>query len=191
MGIPYIEAPSEGEAQATHLVMNGDAAYVVSQDYDNLLFGAPSLVRNLTVSGKRKVHGRSITLNPERVLLSEVLKGLGITREELIEIAILVGTDFNNGIKGVGAKTALKMVRDGAFGKTIGEKDPDFDPDPVIDFFKDPPVTDAYAMKWSPPDPEKIEEMLCGEYGFSVERVRKALEGVIGKAGQKTLDRWF
>ena len=75
MGIPYIEAPSEGEAQATRLVMNGDAAYVVSQDYDNLLFGAPVLVRSLTVSGKRKVHGRSITLNPERVLLPEVLRG--------------------------------------------------------------------------------------------------------------------
>ena len=141
MGIPYIEAPSEGEAQATHLVVNGDAAYVVSQDYDNLLFGAPVLVRNLTVSGKRKVHGRSITLNPERVLLPEVLKGLGITREELIQIAILVGTDFNTGIKGVGAKTALKMVREGSFEKIIIEKDPDFDPHPVIDFFRKPPVT--------------------------------------------------
>ncbi|HVP95400.1 MAG TPA: flap endonuclease-1 [Methanoregulaceae archaeon] len=191
MGIPYIDAPSEGEAQATYLVMNGDAAYVVSQDYDNLLFGAPVLVRNLTVSGKRKIHGRSITLNPERVLLADVLKGLGITREDLIELAILVGTDFNPGIKGVGAKTALKMVREGSFDKIIKEKDPDFDPEPVIDFFLRPPVTGTYTMKWSPPDSANIEEMLCGEYGFSVERVRKALEGVVGKAGQKTLDRWF
>ncbi|HTY15252.1 MAG TPA: flap endonuclease-1 [Methanoregulaceae archaeon] len=191
MGIPCIEAPSEGEAQATRLVINGDAAYVVSQDYDNLLFGAPTLIRNLTVSGKRKMHGRTVTLNPERVSLTEVLKGLTITRKDLIEIAILVGTDFNTGVKGVGAKTALKIVRDGLFDKTLEEKVPDFDPGPVIDFFQTPPVTDTYTMEWRPPDTEKIEDMLCGEYGFSTDRVRKALEGVAGKAGQKTLDRWF
>ena len=191
MGIPFIDAPSEGEAQATRLVINGDAAYVVSQDYDNLLFGVPTLVRNLTVSGRRKIHGRSVMLNPERVLLNEVLNGLGITREDLIEIALLVGTDFNTGVKGVGAKTALKLVRDGLFDRTIQEKAPDFDPGPVVDFFRNPPVTDTYTMEWHPPDPEKIEDMLCGQYGFSVERVRKALEGIVGKAGQKTLDRWF
>jgi flap endonuclease-1 len=191
MGIPFIDAPSEGEAQATHLVMKGDAAYVVSQDYDNLLFGAPLLVRNLTVSGKRKVHGRTMTLNPERVSLADVLKGLGITREQLIQVAILVGTDFNDGVKGIGAKTGLKMVREESFGKVIAEKKPDFEPGPVIDFFLHPPGSDSYSIKWSPPDTGKIEDMLCGEYNFSAERVKKALEGIAGKAGQKTLDRWF
>ena len=102
-----------------------------------------------------------------------------------------MGTDFNPGIKGVGAKTALKIVRDGLFEKTLDEKASDFDPGPVIDFFRNPPVTDTYTMEWRPPDSAGIETMLCGEYGFSVERVRKSLEGVIGKAGQKTLDRWF
>lgn len=191
MGIPCIEAPSEGEAQATHMVMQGDASYVVSQDYDTLLFGAPMLVRNLTISGKRKIHGRSVTLNPEKVTLAEVVKGLGITREQLIQIAVLIGNDFNPGVKGIGPKTGLKLVKEGSFEKTLREREPDFDPGPVIDFFLQPPITSEYELAWHPPDMVKIEEMLCGEYNFSVERVRKALEGIAGKAGQKTLDKWF
>ncbi len=191
MGIPCIEAPSEGEAQATHMVMQGDASYVVSQDYDTLLFGVPMLVRNLTISGKRKIHGRSVTLNPEKVSLAEVLKGLGITREQLIQIAVLIGNDFNPGVKGIGPKTGLKLVKEGSFEKTLREREPDFDPGPVIDFFLFPLITNEYDLAWHPPDMVKIEEMLCGEYNFSVERVRKALEGIAGKAGQKTLDKWF
>jgi len=191
MGIPCIDAPSEGEAQATYMVMHGDASYVVSQDYDTLLFGVPMLVRNLTISGKRKIHGRSVMLNPEKVALAEVLKGLGITRELLIQIAVLIGNDFNPGVKGIGPKTGLKLVKEGSFEKTMREKEPDFDPGPVIDFFLNPPVTSEYNLAWHPPDTVKIEEMLCGQYNFSVERVRKALEGIAGKAGQKTLDKWF
>jgi len=191
MGIPCIEAPSEGEAQATHMVMHGDASYVVSQDYDTLLFGAPMLVRNLTISGKRKIHGRSVMLNPEKVILADVVKGLGITREQLIQIAVLIGNDFNPGVKGIGPKTGLKLVKEGSFEKTLHEREPDFDPGAVIDFFLHPPVTSEYDLAWHPPDTVKIEEMLCGEYNFSVERVRKALEGIAGKAGQKTLDKWF
>ena len=191
MGIPWLVAPSEGEAQATHMARRGDASYVVSQDYDTLLFGVPLLVRNLTISGKRKVHGRSITLNPEKIILADVLKGLQITREQLIQIAILTGTDFNPGIRGIGPKTGLKLVKDGSFEKTIQEKDSEFDPGPVIRFFLEPPVTDTYTLEWKPPDLDGIEEMLCGEYNFSVERVRKALEGITGQSGQKTLDGWF
>jgi flap endonuclease-1 len=82
-------------------------------------------------------------------------------------------------------------VKEGSFEKTLAEKEPDFDPGLVIEFFRDPPVTSEYSLSWHPPDMAGIEEMLCGEYNFSVERVRKALEGIAGKAGQKTLDKWF
>ena len=105
MGLPTIQAPGEGEAQASYMVAKGEARYVVSQDYDTLLFGAPTLVRNLTVSGKRKIRGRQITVNPERLILADVLDGLKLTREQLIEIGILIGTDFNPGVEGIGAKT--------------------------------------------------------------------------------------
>ena len=191
MGIPIVQAPGEGEAQASYMVAKGDARYVVSQDYDTLLFGAPLLVRNLTVSGKRKIRGRQITVSPERIVLADTLAGLNLTREELIEIGILVGTDFNPGIEGVGAKTGLKIVQKGEFTQKIREKQPDFDPAPVMEMFLHPPVTDEYSLAAGHPDADGIRKMLCDGYDFSPERVNKAMEGFTVKAGQKTLESWF
>ncbi len=191
LGIPWVQAPSEGEAQAAHMVRSGDATYVVSQDYDSLLFGSPVLVRNLTVSGRRKMRGRTITVNPERIVLSCLLDRLEITREQLIEIGILVGTDFNPGIRGIGSKTALRIVRSSTFESTIAEKQPDFDPGPIQEFFRNPPVTDEYSLAWRAPDVEGVVEMLCSRYDFSEDRVRSALAKASVKATQKTLDAWF
>jgi len=191
MGIPVVQAPGEGEAQASFMVAKGDARYVVSQDYDTLLFGAPTLVRNLTVSGKRKIRGRQITVSPERIVLAETLAGLHLTREQLIEIAILVGTDFNPGVQGVGAKTGLKIVQKGEFDAKLKEKQPDFDPSPVMEFFLNPPVTEEYNLAASHPNPEGIRKMLCDGYEFSPERVDRAMEGFTVRAGQKTLESWF
>lgn len=191
MGIPIVEAPGEGEAQASYMVAKGDARYVVSQDYDTLLFGAPLLVRNLTVSGKRKIRGRQVTISPERIVLADTLSGLHLTREQLIEIGILVGTDFNPGIEGVGAKTGLKIVQKGEFAAKLKEKQPDFDPLPVMDMFLHPPVTSDYSLAAGHPDPEGIRRMLCDGYDFSEDRVNKAMEGFTVKAGQKTLESWF
>jgi len=191
MGIPVVQAPGEGEAQASYMVAKGDARYVVSQDYDTLLFGAPTLVRNLTVSGKRKIRGRQVTVNPERVVLAETLAGLKLTREQLIEIGILVGTDFNEGVAGVGAKTGLKIVQKGEFTAKLNEKLPGFDPAPVMEMFLHPPVTDDYSVAAGHADAEGLRKMLCDGYDFSQERVDRALEGFAVKAGQKTLESWF
>jgi flap endonuclease-1 len=191
MGLPTIQAPGEGEAQASYMVAKGEARYVVSQDYDTLLFGAPTLVRNLTVSGKRKIRGRQVTVNPERLILAEVLEGLRLTREQLIEIGILIGTDFNPGIEGIGPKTGLRIVQRGEFAAKIQEKLPDFDPAPVMDIFLHPDVTDEYTLAWNHPDIAGIKRMLCGDYDFSEERVEKAMENFCVKAGQKTLESWF
>jgi len=191
LGLPTVQAPSEGEAQAAHMVARGGARYAVSQDYDLLLFGCPSLVRNLTVSGKRRVRGRTISVSPEHLLLDEVLQGLSLTREQLVEIGILVGTDFNEGVRGIGAKTAIKLVQEGKFAATLEEKLPGYDPGPVMQFFLEPPVTDDYHLTWKNPDPEKIRSMLCDTYNFSQDRVNTALEKFRASSGQKTLDRWF
>lgn len=191
LGIPCVQAPSEGEAQAAHMVKSGSVAYVVSQDYDSLLFGSPVLVRNLTVSGRRRARGRTITVSPERIILSSVLDRLDITREQLIEISILVGTDFNSGIRGIGARTALKIIRNDDFWSTIVEKQPNFNPEPIQEFFQNPPVTDDYTLEWKLPDTEGVVEMLCGRYDFSEDRVRNALDKISVKATQKTLDAWF
>jgi flap endonuclease-1 len=191
MGLPTIQATGEGEAQAAYMAAKGEVRYVVSQDYDTLLFGAPILVRNLTVSGKRKIRGRQITVNPERLILAEVLDGLKLTREQLIEIGILVGTDFNPGVEGIGAKTGLRIVQRGEYMAKIREKLPDFDPSPIMDLFLHPPVTDDYTLAWGHPDITGIKKMLCGDYDFSEERVEKAMENFCVKAGQKTLESWF
>jgi flap endonuclease-1 len=191
LGLPYVEAPSEGEAQGAMMVAKGDARYIVSQDYDTLLFGGPILMRNLTISGRRKVHGRTVTITPERIILTEVLQGLNITREDLIRISILVGTDFNPGVKGIGAKTALKLVRNNEFEKVAGERLPGVDLEGLMSFFLDPPVTEDYTLTWKEPDREGLMKMLVDGYDFTPDRVEKSLEGLRIKAGQKTLDSYF
>ena len=191
MGVPYFEAPGEGEAQAAVMAMSGDVKYSISQDYDSLLFGAPRLVRNMTVSRRRKVRGRTISVNPEKIVLSDVLSGLMITREELIEMGVLIGTDFNEGVRGVGAKTALKIVREGKFAETISEKLPGFDPDPVKEFFLNPPYSSDYNLEWKAVDFDGIIDYLCGDYEFSRGRIDAILEKLNVKQGQKTLEQWF
>ncbi|MEN6609490.1 MAG: flap endonuclease-1 [Methanoregulaceae archaeon] len=191
MGIPWMEAPGEGEAQAAFMALRGDAAYALSQDFDTLLFGAPVLIRNAAISGKRKIRGRSVMIMPERIVLSELLAGLSITREQLIEIGILTGTDFNEGVPGIGPKKGLKVVLAGEFDKVITEKQPEFDPVPVKEIFLRPAVTTGYTLGWGQPDREGIVAMLCGEYDFSEERVTTSLDGLKETSGQKTLDKWF
>jgi flap endonuclease-1 len=191
LGVPCIQALSEGEAQAAFMAQKGDVQYSVSQDYDSLLFGSPVLARNLTVSGKRKLRGRTISVNPERIILKEVLHGLSITREQLVEIALLVGTDFNDGVHGIGAKTALKIVKKGEFKATLRKNLAEFDPVPIMNFFLHPPVSTEYHLSWKSPDQEGIRRMLCDQYDFSPERIDSALVKLATSSGQKTLDRWF
>lgn len=198
MGIPWIQAPSEGEAQAAHIVRRGDAFCVSSQDYDSLLFGAPVLVRNLNITGKRKLPGRMeyVDISPEIVELESELSSLGITREQLIDIAILIGTDFNAGIKGIGPKKALKLIKEhGSIENVIQKLGAEIEDWEIVkQFFLDPEVSDEYRIEWREPDRSRIHSILCDEHDFSEDRVGKACDRLISayKASkQGTLDRWF
>ncbi len=113
LGIPHVQAPEEGEAQAAYMARKGDVWAANSRDYDSVLFGAPRLVRYVTISGQEFLpsKGTSRPLIPELIELEQLLKALEVSREQLIDLAILVGTDFNHGIKGVGPKTALKLIK--------------------------------------------------------------------------------
>ncbi|PUA33086.1 MAG: flap endonuclease-1 [Zestosphaera tikiterensis] len=204
MGVPYVEAPSEGEAQAAYMTRKGDAWASASQDYDSLLFNTVRLIRNLTISGKRKLPGKEVyvEIKPELIELESLLRELGVTREQLIDIAIFIGTDYNpDGVKGVGPKTALKLVKTyGSFEKAIkalpGVK-VDFNYEEVRRIFLNPPVTDAYVLNWSEPDVTKVTELLVEEYDFSKERVENALERLKKayreniRTSVKGLDMWF
>lgn len=200
MGIPYLVAPSEGEAQAAYMVLKGTADYVGSQDYDSLLFGAPRVVRNIAITGKRKVPRKNIYMDvkPEIIELPDVLSALGLSREELIDMAILIGTDYNPGIFKVGPKTAYKLVKKHGddMPAILGELGQDIENWPAIkEFFLHPEVTDQYQVKWGKPEPEKIRQFLCDEHSFSVDRVDKVLErlttAVSETTKQKTLSSWF
>lgn len=198
MGIPHVQAPSEGEAQASRMVMKEDAWAVASQDFDSLLFGCPVLIRNLAITGKRKLPRRNVYVNvePEVISLSDVFNELGITREQLVDIGILVGTDFNEGIKGIGPKKALNLIRKyGSIKNIIKEKKieiPDYEI--IREIFLNPEVTDNYEINWGTVDDVGIINFLCNERQFSEERVRNTLSRILEKMREKsqtTLDSWF
>jgi len=200
MGIPWVQAPGEGEAQAAWMVNKGVAWGVASQDFDSLLFGAPTLVRNLAITGRRKLPGKDIytEVTPETISLEETLKTLGVSREQLIGIGILVGTDYNEGIKGIGPKKALELIKKhGSFENLLEtELGGKFEIEPrlVFEIFSKPEVTDDYKLEWRDPDPEAIRRFLCGEHDFSENRVQTGIDKLMrGKEqrAQVTLDRWF
>ncbi|MEF8879520.1 MAG: flap endonuclease-1 [Candidatus Thermoplasmatota archaeon] len=184
LGIPYIQAPGEGEAQASYIVKQGDAHAVGSQDYDCLLIGTPVLVKNLTSSGRRKLPGKKsyVKITPELVKLKPNLKKLGISREQLVDMAILIGTDFNEGIKGIGPKTALKLIKKNGNAENVianlGDSNaPTFEEIKQIrKIFLEPEINEDYSLKWSLPDKEKTKEILCDRHQFSENRVEKALK---------------
>ena len=202
LGIPWIQAPSEGEAQAAYMTKKGDTNYCASQDYDSLLFGAPQLIRNVTITGRRKLPRKNvyIEVQPETVDLNKTLDQLGITHEQLIDIGILVGTDFNpQGVKGIGPKTALQLIKQhGTLEKTIPHlKNPEFpvEPQRIREIFLHPKVRDDYPLTWREPDTEGVITFMCRERDFDEERVKKALEkmstGIKKTKGATTLEQWF
>ncbi|MHB2037630.1 MAG: flap endonuclease-1 [Nitrososphaerales archaeon] len=199
MGIPWIQAPSEGEATAAHLNTTGVVDYAASQDYDSLLFGATKLVRNVTISGKRKLPNRSVRVDviPETITLSEVLAANSMTREQLIDIGILLGTDFNpDGFPGIGPATALKLIKKYSRIEDVPELNGkvDFDPNEIREIFLHPQVsTKQVDFDQTAPDRSGLSHFLIDEHDFSKERIETALQRLDAqkeKASQ-SLEKWF
>jgi len=200
MGLPWINAPSEGEAQAAHLTKKGEADYCASQDYDSLLFGAPRMLRNITISGRRKRGNAYIEVVPEVMELSKTLSGTGLTYEQLIDVGILIGTDFNpDGIKGLGPKTALKLIKQhGSLENALPYiKNASFpvEPNCIRQVFLHPEVTNNYKLKWCEPNVEVVVDLMVRQKEFSEDRIRKSLDKMLaGSKKQKskmTLEKWF
>ncbi len=201
LGIPWVQAPSEGEAQAAYMALKGDVWAAASQDYDSLLFNSPRLVRNLTVSGRRKLPGKSayVEVEPEIIDLTALTAELEISREQLIDLGILVGTDYNpEGIKGIGPKTALKLIKEyknleGALkakSLPIKENYPE-----IRKIFLSPKVVSDYHLEWRDPDTDNVIRFLCGERDFNETRVKNALDRMVESLkkikGKSTLDSFF
>ena len=183
MGVPTVQAPSEGEAQAAHMAARSPDIWAASKDYDSLLFGAPRLVRFLSISGKEFLPSKGTfrPIVPETIVLDRLLAGWGITREALVDLAMLVGTDFNEGIKGIGPKKALALVqRYGRIEDMPAEiRDSLGDPDTINDvrrIFLQPDVSDEFDVEQREPDLAGIVRFLCDEREFGRDRVSAALE---------------
>jgi len=196
MGVPYVQAKSEGEAQCAYMCKKGVVWASASQDYDSILFGSPRLVRNLSITGKRKLPRKEIyiEIKPEIVELDEVLRSLGINREQLIMIGLLIGTDYNEGIKGIGPKTALKIVKEKELGEIMKGFEWGVEIEEIYNFFLNPKVTDDFKLEWKFPDREKIIKFMVDEHDFSLERVEKVvekLEQTFSSGKQTSLAGWF
>jgi flap endonuclease-1 len=208
MGVAYVDAPSEGEAQASHMCKEGAVDMVASQDYDTMLFGAPLVVRNLTFSGRRKLPKRNIYIEvyPELVSLDETLKQLGLTQNQLIWVGIMLGTDFNEGIKGIGPKTAVKIAKEAqsleyieGIAKSKYNQDFEVDPKSVEQLFINPEVkevsrNDVNAMLAKTININAVVDFMCKEHGFAEERISKYAQ-MISKSkeqsNQRRMDSWF
>ena len=199
LGIPHIDAPSEGEATAALLTINGTAYASASQDYDSLLFGAKRLIRNLTVSGRRKLPNKQIFINvePEIITLDQTLQSLGINREQLVDIGILIGTDFNpDGFKGIGPKTALKMIKEHGRLEDIQDLKDKLNEakyEKIREIFLQPNIVSTDKLEFADPDSNSVIQFLCRERNFSEERVNSALQKLkkASNTRSQTLEQWF
>ena len=181
MGIPYVEAYGEGEAQASYMVKKGDAWAVASQDYDCLLFGAKRIIRNLTNSNKKPL---------EYYNLRKVLTELKITQEELINMGIIIGTDFNKGINGIGSKTALKLAHKKQLNNKLNEIPENIEN--IQNIFLKPHINTNYKIKWKNVNQEKILEFMCEKHNFSQDRVNRSIKKIKTlNTGQSNLEKWF
>ena len=204
MGIAVVQAQSEGEAEAAYLCKIKEDIYAsVSQDYDSLLFGAPKLIRNLTLARKRKTFNGWAEVKPELIELEKVLNFLEINLDQLICLGILVGTDYNpKGIPGIGQKRALEIVKKYRqpilIFKNVEEQimslpeEDQFNWQEVFELFHKPDVVDV-DFNFGKIDEAKIKKILVEEHDFSEERVEKQLErlrDIEEKKKQKGLNEW-
>jgi len=182
MGVPWVQAPSEGEAQCAVMCANKLVWASASQDWDSLLFGSPRMLRNLSVSGKKKIPrtGAYIEVKPELLELKTVQSKLGINHEQMIAIGMLVGTDFNPGIRGIGPKKALALVKEKKTLEKIIEAVKDKwtgpPPDEVFKFFMEPPALKDVKITSTPLQSDSIRHLMIDEFEFSSERVEKVIK---------------
>ena len=195
LGVPWVQAPSEGEAQAAYMAIRGDVWAASSRDYDSLLFGAPRVVRYLTIQGQEWLpsRGRARKLEPEIIDLAQLLAHLGLTREQLIDASLLIGTDFNPGIKGIGPKTAVKLMKKhGSLENLPGETREKLTTSypEIREFYLNPPTVNDYSTQMQPLKREELYSFLCDERDFSRDRVNVLVKRLEQPIRQRSLAEW-
>ena len=199
MGIPVIDAPSEGEAAAAYLTEINFASVTASQDYDSLLFGAKKLVRNLNTTGKRRIQNTNkyINVEPEMIELNEFLNENKINRNQLIDMGILIGTDFNpDGFTNIGPKTALKLIRKYERIEDIPNIKKELeriDINEIRKIFLEPHSIKTDNIIHKKIEKEKLISFLCQDRDFSQQRVKNRLNELekMETNRAQSLDKWF
>lgn len=199
LGIPYIQAPSDGEAAAAYLTKRELVFAAASQDYDSILFGAKKLVRNLAISGKRKVPNRNVYVDvePEIFEHDRVLQEIGLTHEQLVDVGILIGTDFNpGGFAGIGPKTALKLIKENGKLENVEKIKhllPEVPYQEIRNIFLKPEVPKVEKIEFGEVSREKVLDFLCVDKSFSADRVSSTLDKLQKAAANRSqsLEQWF
>ena len=182
LDVPYLDAPAEGEAQAAHMARSGAVDYAGTEDYDALLFGSPLTLRGLTSKG-----------DPECMDLEATLERHGLTREGLVDVGILCGTDFNEGVHGMGPKTAMKAIREHGdlFSVLEAENATVPDAEAVRELFLDPDVTDDYEFDDDvDPDMAAARAFVIEEWEIPADEVARGFERIEESVTQTGLDQW-
>ncbi|MBJ24232.1 MAG: flap endonuclease-1 [Euryarchaeota archaeon] len=195
LGVPAFRAAAEGEAQAAVMAAKGDLDIVATQDWDALLYGSPILIRNIMSDGSKRM-GR--TIKAEKIILNELLKENELTREELVDLGIMIGTDFHPGIKGIGPKTGLKLIKKfGNIENICAEKEIKIPEklDLIRQIFLNHPINKNYEIKLNPINLEKLRNwLLSRDFSESrIERNFKKLEksSQVRNVGQSSLSDFF
>ena len=199
LGIPYIEAPSDGESAASYLTRRDMAFAVASQDYESILFGAKKLVRNLAISGKRRVPNRNtyIDIEPEILEHDKVLHETGLTHEQLVDVGILIGTDFNpGGFPGIGPKTAIKLIKENGRLEEIDKIKSLLSQVPykeIRNIFLNPEVPKVDKIELGEVNRQEVLDFLCVNKSFSTDRVSSTLDKLQKSIANRnqSLEQWF
>jgi flap endonuclease-1 len=181
LDVPIVDAPAEGEAQCAAMAHDSIVEYAGTEDYDALLFGAPMTIRQLTSSG-----------DPELMDLEATLSEHGITREQLVDVAILCGTDFNEGIGGIGPKTAVSLVREHGTIDAVLEAEGESIPhvDRIRQLFLDPAVSDVSPDLDIRPDIDAARSFVVETWGVDPNEVERGFERIETATTQTGLDRF-
>ena len=193
MGLTWLEAPMEAEGASAVRCRRGEGGAVASQDWDTLLYGSPVMVRNLTAHGTRKF-GR--VMQAERIVLSEMLEELGISHEQLVDLGIMIGTDFHPGFKGIGPKTGLKLIKEHGNLEAVAQVKDHEVPENLAEIrslFLSHPVGPEPLPESTKAVEEDMREFLQVEMGFSEARMERALDrlGSVGRLRSKSRPTLF
>ncbi|MHA2339344.1 MAG: hypothetical protein ACXACX_18730 [Candidatus Hodarchaeales archaeon] len=186
LGVPYIESPASAESQCAYLVKQSIANYSNSQDYDSMLFGCPSLLQNLSKSLRRKVQGKwkYNKITPELISLKKTLRRIEITQFQLVDIGLLIGTDYFSGIRGLGPKKSVSLIKKyGQIENIIIKEKNNYDfsslsPEiitKVRKLFLFPEVVSGNSFYWNYPNQSLVLKLLCEEHFLNKERVTNNL----------------